>query len=83
MTRQTHLSGRAARFLQLLQDFGHLDDDTAGELLWSALERRAPQVTGPLCFQELRREAAVSLVDGAPGAALEGILAEDWPLLFS
>lgn len=79
--QEVRLSGKAARFVQILQDFGHLDEEQATRLLLEI----AP--TGRLGddvadLDDARRAIATALFekfDGDPG----GILAEDWPLLFS
>lgn len=75
------LSGKASRFLQLLQDFGHLDDDSAAQVMLGVgdpMGRGRRSVDLP----EVRRAAAAMLFSRGEGD-LDALLAEDWPLLFS
>jgi hypothetical protein len=75
------LTGRAARYLQILQDFGHLDDEQVARVVLAvpgATGRRLPLADLP----DVRRAAASLLFDRSQGE-LDGVLAEDWPLLFS
>lgn len=81
------LTGRAARWLQLLQEFGHIDADSTDRLLIfiSDLATRERRGENPLWVDlpEVRRATALLLVrdleDGGPFDLLE----EDWPLFFS
>lgn len=79
--RQVRLSGKAARYVQMLQDFGHLDEGLLAQLL--TLVRPAEgDPTGRVDLAEVRRAAAALLFDTSQGQP-EGLLAEDWALLFS
>ncbi len=74
------LTGSAARYLQVLQDFGHLDDEQVARVVMAITPRgRGPQLAE---VSDVRRAAAVHLFDRTSGE-LDGLLAEDWPLLFS
>jgi hypothetical protein len=81
------MSGPAFRFALMLRDFGHIDDTGLNLLLVTAVELAEP-IDGEeaeVDLRTIRRAAARVLFDrGVPeigeGA---GILAEDWPLLFS
>jgi hypothetical protein len=81
----TALSGPAARFLRILGDFGHLDGDTAAEVLIAAAEAAVAEGADAIELPLFRRVAARYLFEhhGVDMADHEGILLEDWPLLFS
>ncbi len=81
-------TGRAARFLQVLQDFGHVDEGQLDQILSLIAERvgrsdREVYVDLPV----VRRFAATFLFGRGATEDLEeledSVLAEDWPLLFS
>lgn len=74
------LSGPAARFLQVLQDFGHLDDDQAARVVLSLVPNRKGEAVAGV--DAVRRAAAVQLFERSGGDP-DGLLADDWPLLFS
>lgn len=78
---EVRLTGKAARFVQILQDFGHLDEDSAMRLL---LEVDPSGLLGDdlADLDDVRRAAAIALFERADGD-ITGILGEDWPLLFS
>ena len=83
---RARLTGPATRFAYLLRDFGHLDDKGLAELFLAAAaeaEQEGPEATVDL--PEIRRIAARLLfASGGPELGEgQGILAEDWPLLFS
>jgi len=79
---QVQLTGRAARFVFMLRDFGHLDSDAVDRLLLGAVELRQAGVVGPIDLDEIKQAAAV-LLFREDGSAIEGVLAADWPILFS
>lgn len=79
------LEGRAARWAQLLLDFGHLDAEGLDRLLVAVAELAAEAghpPDRPVGLDVVRRAAAILLLpqDDLP---LPHILEEDWPLLFS
>jgi hypothetical protein len=86
MAMSIKLTGKAARWLQMLEDFGHLAPDEVDRLLVGVAELHADAsesttstpavVDAPM----IRRAAAIMLFGHAEeGKALE----EDWPLLFT
>jgi hypothetical protein len=86
MLMSTKLTGKAARWIQLAEEFGHLTGDDIDRLLVGAAELSPTAadatVSRPAPIDEhlLRRAAAIMLfgnLDDSP--ALE----EDWTLLFS
>ena len=82
-TQRFKVTGRAVRYVRLLQDYGHLDDLAADRLLiagWSQLHVAAPDVAR-VDLDAIRRGAAMMLFD--PFESGSPMLHEDWPLLFS
>ena len=80
------LTGKAARWLSIVEEFGHLAGDDVDRLLVGAAELspRASEasmaVPARIDDRLLRRAAAIMLFGNeADSPALE----EDWPLLFS
>ena len=74
---------RAADFLEMLRDLGHLDD--AGfEGLTTALVN-TPRSVKVVTFEEVRRAAAVHLFDAESRLKPEqkDVLAQEWARLFS
>jgi hypothetical protein len=84
MTRAQHLrlTGHAAQFLRLVQDLGHLDEEAVARLLQSVGAQRGER-SGLVELDELRRAVAHSLFERSGGTIQDGLLGEDWPLLFS
>ncbi len=81
-TPVSRLSGRAARFVQMLRDFGHIDDDGMNRLLLGAADLAGPGAEEPVDLPEVRRAAAMMLFpDGEDEAS--ALLQADWPILFS
>ena len=76
------LTGRATRFLALLQDFGHISERQLDELFVALVETYGREREALVDLPAVRRVAAVILFNGSPEAESE-VLAEDWPLLFS
>lgn len=75
------LTGRAARYIQLLLEFGLVDPDTANRVVVGVAEMVQGRVAD---VADVRRAAAMVLFPSEEeGPALDGVLAEDWPLLFS
>ena len=91
------IDGKSARWVQLLEDFGHLSPDDADRLLVGVAEimhapsRPAggvarkewgtPRHPATVDPQDLRRAAAMLLF--SQSAEPGRALTEDWPLLFS
>lgn len=77
------LSGRAARWLNLLQDLGHIDLSTADELIMAAsdLHRELRYEGTRVGLETIRQAAAMFLfaTESHPATMLD----DDWPLLFS
>ena len=82
---RARLTGPAARFIYLLRDFGHLDDASMAELILDIAGEADSAAEARVDLPTARRLAARHLFvrSGADLAAGEGILVEDWPLLFS
>jgi hypothetical protein len=80
---QVKLTGRASRFLQIIEDLGHLDGEGVHEVML-ALDS-SPDVTGAVLadLDSVKQAAASVLFMRAGELGIDGILAEDWPLLFS
>jgi len=79
------LSGRGARFVQLLHDFGHIDSEGADRLLVAVAELHTElggELDEPADVDLVRRAAA--MLFAPPGEdSISPLLEEDWPLLFS
>lgn len=74
------MSGRAGRFLRVLQELGHLDDEA-----WAQIVLAAAQEVGEARRIEVdvvRRHAARVLVE-RDGGRVADPLARDWDVLFS
>ena len=86
--RRVRLTGRAQRWLRLLQEFGHLDEARLEELLVQLADTGpASGAEGVVDLPVLRRAVAVALFGDGDAQQLKelekGPLAEDWPFLFS
>lgn len=83
--QRARLSGPAARFVYLLRDFGHLDEGGVARLLLAASEEVESHGEALIDLPAMRKVAARLLFDQSIDQLSErrGILAEDWPLLFS
>ena len=82
--RRVRLTGRAARFLHVLEDFGHLDDDQLDELLVALADMAGSDKEETVDLPLVRRVAAAILFGrGGSSEAESGALGEDWALLFS
>lgn len=76
------IAPRAARYLELLVEFGHLDPKSATDVLFAAGE---PYVgtNRPIPLSAIQRAAAARLVRwDSPVEGGSDILSADWPLLF-
>jgi hypothetical protein len=82
---RARLTGRASRYVQLLRDFGHLDERGVHELVLAATDEATGSGEAVVGLQAIRRLAARQLfLSGADDLREErGILTEDWTLLFS
>lgn len=79
------LTGRAHRWLKLLEDFGHLTPEAMDRLYVGIAELAAQSgapAGAPVDLPLVRRAAAVYLAPDAQDH-LPPALDEDWPLLFS
>ena len=86
MTVSVRLTGRAARWIHLLHDFGHLDGESVDRLLIAVADLHAELGGEPDAWIDLplvRRAAAVLLLTLRDDGSMSMILEEDWPLLFS
>lgn len=78
---QIRLTGRAARFVELLGEYGHLDTEALNRVLLGAAELDPSGGVEPVDVEVVRRAAAMLLF---PAMELgDAALVEDWPLLFS
>lgn len=78
----TRIEPRAARYLELLVEFGHLDARAVEEILLDASDTYAGSGK-PIPLAAVQRHAAMVLVnERAPVPGGEDILSQDWPLLF-
>ncbi|MEQ1506228.1 MAG: hypothetical protein ABMB14_28610 [Myxococcota bacterium] len=85
MRVSVRLTGRAARWVHLLHDFGHLDDQGVDRLLIAVADLHAElggADEGWIDLPLVRRAAAVLLTATREDGLLPLILEEDWPLLF-
>lgn len=73
---------RAARYLELLVEFGHLDAAAAQEVLHAACEAYVGS-PHPIGLAAIQRHASVRLIRwDSPKPDSGDILSADWPLLF-
>lgn len=81
------MTGPAFRFALMLRDFGHIDETGLNQLLVTAVELAEPSddPEAEVDLPTIRRAAARLLFDRGITDIGDnaGILAEDWPLLFS
>lgn len=81
--RFDHVDGRSAQFVQLLRDLGHTDDELEARILFGAPAGSRPDdAHGEVDLATMRRAAAMELFERHDGV-VDGLLAEDWSLLFS
>jgi len=82
---RVRLTGPATRFAYLLRDFGHLDEEGLAQLFLDAAGEAESSEESTVDLPTLRRLAARHLfsLSGEELSEGQGILAEDWPLLFS
>ena len=78
---QIRLTGRAARFVELLGEYGHLDTEALNRVLLGAAELDMTGGAEPVDVDVVRRAAAMVLF---PALEIgDAALVEDWPRLFS
>ncbi|MFK7930466.1 MAG: hypothetical protein AB8H79_19920 [Myxococcota bacterium] len=82
---RARLSGPAARFLALLRDFGHLEDQALADILIESCAEATGSEEALVDLAGIRKVAARYLFEqnSVQVQTGEGILIEDWPLLFS
>ncbi len=83
--RRVRLTGRAARWVQLLQDYGHLDHAGSDRLMMGIVDLH-PQGPSPgnlVADLPLVRRAAAVLLFPEGTQAGPTVLDDDWSLLFS
>lgn len=78
---QIRLTGRAARFVELLGEYGHLDTEALNRVLLGAAELDPSGGAEPVDVDVVRRAAAMVLFPSLEVG--DAALVEDWPLLFS
>jgi hypothetical protein len=77
------VTGHAARYAQLLVDFGHIEEEDVNRLLL-AVGEVADEGADVIDLAVLRRASAMWLYpQGNAPEELPALLFEDWPLLFS
>lgn len=78
---KNRLEPRAARYLQLLVEFGHLESREIEQVVLAACE--GWHSTEPVPLRSVQRVAAAMLVsEDHPADGSSDILSADWPLLF-
>ncbi|MGC6493031.1 MAG: hypothetical protein ACON5B_09340 [Myxococcota bacterium] len=82
--RRIQLGGKAAGFLNLMLEYGHIAPEDITRIVHMSTPRTQPgQRHGTLNQAHVRRATASWLFSIAPETAPQGLLDEDWPLLFS
>lgn len=76
------VTGAASRYLQLLEDFGHLTVDAPSRVVLGAAELGLHE-NGSVRLDDIRRSAAMLLFSAADHDGAAEVLGQDWPLLFS
>jgi hypothetical protein len=80
---RVRLTGRAARFLQMMQDLGHLDEESKSQVLLSVRVANPSRAPAWVDVDTVRSATAMILFHRLEGEEVSGILSEDWPLVFS
>ena len=80
--RRVRLTGRAARWIDLLREFGHFDDESVEELLIALADLEGTSKGVKVDVGPMRRLAAEVLFDFVEEPD-RTVMREDWPLLFS
>jgi hypothetical protein len=84
-TARVRLTGKAARFIALLSEFGHIDQTLEHDVLMTLadhLPKASKDREQVAHLADVRRSVATAMFDTAPELP-GGILEDDWPLLFS
>ena len=76
---RVHFSSRAAWFVQMLRDFGHLHD-REGELMVRVIEAAVAEGRTLVDLELVRKVTSELIFEQQHG---EADLAADWPLLFN
>ena len=80
---RARITGRAARWLELVKDYGHLDEEALDMLLVEIADDFGEPVEALVDLPVVRRIAAELLFDRSPeGEDGDDVVAEDWALLF-
>ncbi len=80
---KTRLTGRAARWLTLLRDYGHLDEALLDALFAAMADELGQSREALVDVHDVQRLAARLLFDRSPeGEDGTDVIAEDWSLLF-
>ena len=79
---RVRVTGDAARFLQLLEEFGHLSSEGPTRIVLGAAEMGFAEndVVG---LADVRRASAIWLFGSTSERLGADLLGQDWPLLFS
>lgn len=81
---KVQLTGRASRYLKIMVDYGHLDAAGVDHVLFHVSDMVGTE-GGTVADFDLVREVTASALFGDAGEVFDegGVLAEDWPFLFS
>ena len=80
---QVRLTGRAAKFVQVLKDWGHLDEEGINQLLALVAELHGTPTGATADLSAVKRAATILMFDAAGMSEQDRLLNEDWSLLFS
>jgi hypothetical protein len=80
--QKTRLTGDAFRYLLLLKDFGHLDDEALSQVVLGFSPHAALSEQPELDRDSVRRAAAMLLFNGSHSQD-PALLDADWPYVFS
>lgn len=80
--QKNRLTGEAFRYLLLLRDFGHLDDQTLSQVVLGFSPHSLLPEEVELDQTSIRRAAAMVLFDGSQSQD-SSLLNSDWPYIFS
>jgi hypothetical protein len=80
---RVRLTGRAVRFLDMMQDLGHLDEEAKSQVLLSVRSTQQSRGATWVDVDTVRSATAMVLFHRLDGEPIAGVLGEDWPLVFS